>query len=49
MEVSGQVHTPTASSRGKKLLIFTAYETERLPQTVWTLWSRGKHLDPVGN
>jgi hypothetical protein len=40
MEVSGQLHIPSALPPGKELLILIEYETKWVPQPVWTLYIR---------
>jgi hypothetical protein len=40
MEGRGQIHTPAAISRGKKLAVPIGYEAGWVPESVWTLWKR---------
>ena len=49
MEVSGELHTPTALPSWKEHSVVIEYEAEWAPEQVWTLWRRAKCIVSVGN
>jgi hypothetical protein len=49
MEVSGELHTPTALSRGKRPRYQSDKEAGQAPGPAWTLGNRETFLDPAGN
>jgi hypothetical protein len=48
MEVSGQLHDPAALP-SEEPQVLTEDEIWRVPEPVWTLWSREKSFAPAGN
>jgi hypothetical protein len=48
MEVSGQLHAPSALPSEKDLPLFIEQEAGWAPKPVWKLWRRDKILAPAG-
>jgi hypothetical protein len=43
LDVSGQLHGPTALPTGKQLPVPTGYEAGWAPKPVWRLWKKEKY------